>query len=286
MASYQNFIATISNTLTFNLLSEDGNHVRITNRTVTINSQLVNIEVLILNSDFGQPAPFVLKAVPNSDNFSLFIEIRTIEGRVEVAQEFPINIVTDEATGGQFLQVDTNRSGAPLRISPQAINQPGVVVQFAGFTAVTGLSPTIMADSFGFLRIDGGVSVPKFGFSAVQPNINITTATNWRSILPFILNGTALVRIIELVTTVETVVIIAAVAGPLLAIFALPLAAAIITAPTVELNNALAQLKAGGPAIINGTVVTASQLISLNGGANPASMAANILSNGTTVLRQ
>ena len=192
MASYQNFIATISNTLVFALRSDDGRYVRLTSRTVTVKGLLQNRLVLNLNNTSGQPATLVLKAFSNTDNFSLFIETRNTLGQI---QEFPITIVTDELTSAQFLQVDTQNSGTALRISPNAINQPGVFVLFASFTAVVGLSPQIIVDEFGFLRVGGGPSVPKFGFEALLVN----SAVIWVTILPFILNGETVRTVLELI---------------------------------------------------------------------------------------
>ena len=150
MASYQNFIATISNALVFNLMSEDGRYVRVSQRTININGVLQNKDVLNLNNDPDQAATLVLKDFPNTDNFNLFIEIRTAES----TEEFPVNIVTD-ITGAQFLQVDTNRSGTPLRIDPDV--SPGVVRQFVEFRVFgEEPTPTLVADTFGFLRVGGG----------------------------------------------------------------------------------------------------------------------------------
>ena len=217
MASYQNFIATISNALTFNLKSEDGRYVRLSQRTITVNGVLQNRQLLNLNNDHGQAATLVLKDFPNTDNFNLFIETRNAES----TQEFPINIITDEVTGAQFLQVDTQRSGKPLRIDPDV--SLGVVVQFAEFREFgQEPTPTLVADAFGFLRVGGGFLVPKFGFEAVIPNINITTVVNWRPILPFILNGGSLVGLVQQVEVGLAATITGSIVLGVVVIYAIP----------------------------------------------------------------
>ena len=217
MASYQNFIATISNALVFNLKSEDGRYVRVSQRTLNINGVLQNRSVLNLNNDPGQAATLVLKDFPNTDNFNLFIETRT----AETTEEFPINIVVD-ITGAQFLQVDTDRSGIPLRIDPDV--SPGVVRQFVEFR-VFGQepTPTLVADAFGFLRVGGGFLVPSFGFEALLPNINITTVTNWRPILPFLLNGGSLVGLVQQVEAGLIATITGGIVGGVVVLYAIPI---------------------------------------------------------------
>ena len=219
MASYQNFIATISNALVFNLKSQDGRYVRLSQRTITVNGVLQNRQVLNLNNDHGQAVPLVLKDFPNTDSFNLFIETRT----AETTEEFPINIIRDEVTGAQFLQVDTQRSGGPLRIDPDV--SPGVIVQFAEFR-VFGQEPvpTLVADAFGFLRVGGGFLVPRFGFEATLPNINISTVVNWRPILPFLLNGGSLVGIVQRAEGSLAATIIGGIIGGVVTIYAIPVA--------------------------------------------------------------
>ena len=232
MASYQNFIATISNSLTFNLKSEDGRYVRLNLRTITVNGVLQNRQLLNLNNDPGQAATLILKDFPNTDNFNLFIETRTAES----VQEFPINIIRDEVTGAQFLQVDDTRSGLPLRVDPDV--SPGVIVQFAEFRVFgEEPTPTIVADAFGFLRIGGGASVPRFGFEAVLPNINITTVVNWRPILPFILNGGSLVGQVQQVEAGLSATIIGGIVGGVVLLFAIPVIVGSITTLMVLLNK-------------------------------------------------
>ena len=235
MSSYQNFIATISNALTFNLKSEDGRYVRVSPRTLNINGQLQNRQVLNLNNDPGQAATLVLKDFPNTDNFNLFIETRT----AETTEEFPVNIVVD-ITGAQFLQVDTDRSGIPLRIDPDV--SFGVVVQFAEFrVAGQEPTPTLVADAFGFLRVGGGFLVPRFGFEAVLPNINIVTVPNWRPILPFILNGGSLVGIVQQVEAGLAATIIGGIVGGVIVLYAIPVVIGTI-ALLIALLNRTAQI--------------------------------------------
>ena len=233
MASYQNFIATISNALTFNLKSEDGRYVRLNPRTLTINGVLQNRQLLHLDNTPGQqPATLILKDFPNTDNFNLFIETSAAESILE----FPINIITDEVTGAQFIQVDINSTGKPLRIDPDV--SPGVVVQFAEFRVFgEEPTPTIVVDAFGFLRVGGGVSVPKFGFEAILPNININTVVNWRPILPFILNGGSLVGQVQQVEGGLAAAIIGGIVGGVLTIYALPIAFGSIILLMVFINR-------------------------------------------------
>ena len=198
MASYQNFIATISNALVFDLTSQDGRFVRLRDRTITVNGVLQNRTLLSLSNEFSQRATLVLKAFPNTDNFNLFVETRNNQS----TQEFPINIIRDEISGAQFLQVDINSTGTPLRIDPDVGS--GAVVQFVEFR-VAGPEPTpvIAVDEFEFLRVGGGFSVPKFGFEAILPNINAFTRQNWIQIVPFILNGQTVLNVIARIPTAE-----------------------------------------------------------------------------------
>lgn len=205
--SYQNFIATISNTMAFNLISEDKRKVRLTPRQFIVQGGPQNREILSLNSNNGLPVSFVLKDIPNTDNFNLFVQARN-------GREFPVNIVTSDA-GEQFLTVGSDIT-TPLRINPAVQLNPPVVVQFAAFTAVVGLSPQIKVDELDFLRLDGNFPIVRFGFEAIMATISIRTAANWRQILPFIFNGGTIVGTIELAEVALLSTVIGSFAGAVL----------------------------------------------------------------------
>ena len=274
MASYQNFIATISNALTFNLKSQDGRYVRLSMRTLTINGILQNRQLLNLNNDHGQATTLVLKDFPNTDNFNLFIETRNAES----TQEFPVNIIRDEVTGAQFLQVDTQRTGGPLRIDPDV--SPGVVRQFVEFRVFgEEPTPTLVVDAFGFLRVGGGFSVPSFGFEAVLPNINIVTVPNWRPILPFILNGGSLVGLVQQVETGLAFTITGGIIGGIVTIYALPIAIGTIVLLIAVLNR----LGQGSSDLSTlGLPTPTSEITRLNGGVAAAPLA-KIISVAATI---
>ena len=287
MTSYQNFIATISNALTFNLRSQDGRYVRLANRTLLINSRLENRRVLHLDNNPGQATTLVLKAFPNNDNFNLFIETRNAQNQDEPAQEFPINIILDEATGAQFLQVDDTRSGSPLRIDPDV--SIGVITQFVEFRVFgPEPTPTIVEDAFGFLRVGGGALVPKFGFESLLPNIHITTADNWEQILPFILNGATLAPLVQSAKDRRAETITGAVVGGILLILALPVAIISMIALTVILGKlafaagAIFTVTAVGGAVVSFGI---TQILELNGLIKPGPLANDLLINATNVLK-
>ena len=238
MASYQNFIATVSNVLVFALRSDDGRYVRLTARTVTVNDLLQNRLMLNLNNDGGQPATLVLKDFPNTDNFRLFIETRNTAGQI---QEFPITIVTDELTGVQFLQVDTLNSGTSLRIDPLVTNPSGIE-QFVEFRVGTVQpSPAIVSDEFGFLRVGASVSVPKFGFEALLPYINEDTVVNWRPILLFILNGGFLHDLVQRVDAGIATEITGLIVGGIVVPFIINVTIFFVNRSMIDLLNSLAR---------------------------------------------
>ena len=218
IGSYQDFIATISNSLVFNLRSSDndkpGRYVRVVLKK--INGTFIIVLILNNNSQ-RQPASFILKDDPDSDNFGIFLQTKN-------GTQFPVNITTDNITGAKYLSVVPGTIN-PLRINPAAINQPGVVTQFVTFTAVIGSSPSIMTDEFGFLRIDGNFPVDKFGFESVIPSIYINTVENWRKILDFIINGGELRGLLQRVQTGLAFTIIS---GVVVGIIALPFIGAVI----------------------------------------------------------
>lgn len=176
--SYQNFIQTISESALFNLKTAENTYVRTGFITIAGN----RIPILEINSIASQqPTSFFLRAASNSDNFTLFVETRD-------NKQYPVNPITDIDTGAIYLQVDSNVNGSALQINPQAINQSGVVVKSAKFTAVITGVPTIKVDEFNRLRLNGAYPEPSFGFEVILPKIDTNTVANWRAIRGFFIN--------------------------------------------------------------------------------------------------